>query len=442
MVFNDTIVAIATPYGYSAISVIRVSGDNVLSIAKKLFDREEFHPRHAYYLKLKNPETGKVLDDVVAIYYRGPHSYTGEDMLEIFAHGNPLIAQKIVDIIVSFGARMAEPGEFTRRAFLHGKMDLLQAATINNIINARSEQAIYALRGRAEGKLSKELHELREKLLDLLKEIEARIDFEDDVPDFPREEINRRLIDVIEHLQRMISSARSMEKVVEGISLVILGRVNVGKSSVFNRILGFERAIVSSIEGTTRDYISENLHMEGFMFRVIDTAGIRETEDYIEKMGIEKSMELKEASDIILFVLSSEGITDRERELLKKLPTNRTIIVINKIDMGEPEYHIDGFKTIKVSAKTGEGFQELKKEILKLAKEQFTGDFYFSRSEYNLLKSALKQLKTAAQMQEYPIDMVTYHIRAAAQSLASLLGIEDLPEEVLDRVFKDFCIGK
>ncbi len=439
---NDTIVAIATPYGYSAISVIRVSGDSALPIGKKLFSVDKLEPRRAHYLLLRDPESGKVLDDVIVIYYRAPRSYTGEDMLEIFAHGNPLIAQRIVDIIISLGARQAERGEFTKRAFLHGKMDLLQAATINNIINARSEQAIYALRSRVEGHLSRKLANLREQLLDLLKEIEARIDFEDDVPEIPREEINRRLDGVINLLEGMIRDARPMEKVVEGISIVILGKVNVGKSSVFNKLLGFDRAIVSSMEGTTRDYISENLQMGGFMFRVIDTAGIRETEDYIERMGIEKSLELKESSDIILFVVSAEGMDGRERELISRLPPSRTIVVINKSDLREPDFSIEGFRSIRVSARTGEGFDRLKEEILRIAGEMFSGDFYFSTGELNLLREALQQLKTARQMEEFPIDMVTYHIRAAALSIASILGIEDLPEEVLDRVFRDFCIGK
>ncbi len=439
---NDTIVAIATPYGYSAISVIRVSGDSALPIARKIFDVEELEPRKAHYLLLRDPQSGKVLDDVIAIYYRAPRSYTGEDMLEIFAHGNPLIAQKIVDIIISLGARQAERGEFTRRAFLHGKMDLIQAATINNIINARSEQAIYALRSRVEGQLSQKLVRLREQLLDLLKEIEARIDFEDDVPDIPREEINRRLDETIALIEEMIKSARPMEKVVEGISIVILGKVNVGKSSVFNRLLGFDRAIVSHVEGTTRDYISENLHMGGFMFRVIDTAGIRETEDYIERMGIERSLELKESSDIILFVVSAEGMDEKESQLISRLPPSRTIVVINKSDVQEANFTLKGFRVIKVSAKTGEGFDELKEEIIRIAREMFAGDFYFSTGELNLLREALQQLKTARQMEEYPIDMVTYHIRAAALSIANMLGIEDLPEEVLDRVFRDFCIGK
>ncbi len=439
---NDTIVAIATPYGYSAISVIRVSGDSALPIARKIFDVEELEPRKAHYLLLRDPQSGKVLDDVIAIYYRAPRSYTGEDMLEIFAHGNPLIAQKIVDIIISLGARQAERGEFTRRAFLHGKLDLIQAATINNIINARSEQAIYALRSRVEGQLSQKLVRLREQLLDLLKEIEARIDFEDDVPDIPREEINRRLDETIALIEEMIKSARPMEKVVEGISIVILGKVNVGKSSVFNRLLGFDRAIVSHVEGTTRDYISENLHMGGFMFRVIDTAGIRETEDYIERMGIERSLELKESSDIILFVVSAEGMDEKESQLISRLPPSRTIVVINKSDVQEANFTIEGFRVIKVSAKTGEGFDELKEEIIRIAREMFAGDFYFSTGELNLLREALQQLKTARQMEEYPIDMVTYHIRAAALSIANMLGIEDLPEEVLDRVFRDFCIGK
>jgi len=439
---NDTIVAIATPYGYSAISVIRVSGDSVLPIARKLFSIEDLEPRKAHYLLLRDPASGNVLDDVIAIYYKSPRSYTGEDMLEIFAHGNPLIARRIVDIIISLGARQAERGEFTKRAFLHGKMDLVQAATINNIINARSERAIYALRNRMEGHLSRELTNLREKLLDLLKEIEARIDFEDDVPDIPREKVNRRLDEIIALIEDMLESARPMEKVVEGISIVILGKVNVGKSSVFNRLLGFDRAIVSSREGTTRDYISENLQMGGFMFRVIDTAGIRETEDYIEKMGIERSLALRESSDIILFVASAEGIDKREKELISKLPPPRTIVVINKSDIREAEFSVEPFKTVKVSARTGEGFDRLRDEILRIAQEMFSGDFYFSTGELNLLNEALKQLKTARQMEEFPIDMTTYHIRSAALSIASILGIEDLPEEVLDRVFRDFCIGK
>ncbi|MEO0160461.1 MAG: tRNA uridine-5-carboxymethylaminomethyl(34) synthesis GTPase MnmE, partial [candidate division WOR-3 bacterium] len=269
---NDTIVAISSGYGISAISVIRVSGPLTTEIIKRIFKRN-LRERYAHYLKLYNSE-GKVIDDVIAIYYKSPKSYTGEDMLEIFCHGGLVIPKLIVKEIIKIGARQAEPGEFTKRAFLNNKLDLIQSRTINEIINAKNENAIYSLRNRLEGFLSKKLEDLRESLLDLLKEIEARIDFEEDVPEISKEEVFEKLEDILNNFEVLINNAGSIEKISEGISVVIIGKANVGKSSIFNKLLGYERAIVSEIPGTTRDYISEYITINGVLFKLIDTAGI------------------------------------------------------------------------------------------------------------------------------------------------------------------------
>ncbi|MEO0203249.1 MAG: tRNA uridine-5-carboxymethylaminomethyl(34) synthesis GTPase MnmE [candidate division WOR-3 bacterium] len=435
---NDTIVAISSGYGISAISVIRVSGPLVIEIIRKVF-RKDLKERYAQYLKFYNSE-GKVIDDVIAIYYKSPKSYTGEDMLEIFCHGGLVIPKLIVKEIIKIGARQAQAGEFTKRAFLNNKLDLIQSRTINELINSRSENAIFSLRNRLEGTLSKKIQELREGLLDLLKEIEARIDFEEDVPEIPREVILQTLDKILKVFETLINSSGSIEKISEGISVVIIGKANVGKSSIFNRLLGYERAIVSDIPGTTRDYISEYITIDGILFKIIDTAGIREAIDLVEKIGIERSLNLSKFSDIVLFVLSGDNIEDFEFELLKKIPEDRLILVINKCDLSKPK--LENYNPIYVSAYNNIGFDELKGALYKKAILEISAEYYFSRDEFELLQYAYYKLKEVKNILYEPLDIISYHIRIAINSISRLLGIEDLPEEILDRVFRDFCIGK
>lgn len=435
---NDTIVSISSGYGISAISVIRVSGNLVNEIIKKIF-KKELKERYAHYLKLFNSE-GKVIDDVIAIYYKAPRSYTGEDMLEIFSHGGIIIPKMIVREIIKIGARQAEPGEFTKRAFLNGKMDLIQSRTINEIINAKNEFAIFPLRERIEGKLSKKIENLKEHLLDLLKEIEARIDFEEDVPEISKEEVFERISNILKIFEDLINNSASMEKISEGISVVIIGKANVGKSSIFNKLLGYERAIVSDIPGTTRDYISEYININGILFKVIDTAGIREAIDLIEKIGIERSLNLSKFSDIVVFVLSAENIEEFEIELLNKVPKDKLILVVNKCEISRPI--IENYNPIYVSVKANIGFEELKEALYNKAISEISADYYFSKSEFELLQYAYDRIKETLSLKYEPLDIISHQIRIAVNSISRLLGIEDLPEEILNRVFRDFCIGK
>ncbi|MEO0197838.1 MAG: tRNA uridine-5-carboxymethylaminomethyl(34) synthesis GTPase MnmE [candidate division WOR-3 bacterium] len=435
---NDTIVAISSGYGISAISVIRVSGPLTTEIIKRIFKRN-LRERYAHYLKLYNSE-GKVIDDVIAIYYKSPKSYTGEDMLEIFCHGGLVIPKLIVKEIIKIGARQAEPGEFTKRAFLNNKLDLIQSRTINEIINAKNENAIYSLRNRLEGFLSKKLEDLRESLLDLLKEIEARIDFEEDVPEISKEEVFEKLEDILNNFEVLINNAGSIEKISEGISVVIIGKANVGKSSIFNKLLGYERAIVSEIPGTTRDYISEYITINGVLFKLIDTAGIREAYDLIEKIGIERSLNLSKFSDIVLFVLSADNIENFELELLKKVPEDRLILVVNKCEIKKPK--IEGYNPIYLSVHKDIGFDELKSALYNKAISEISADYYFSKDEFELLQYAYDRLKEVKNLIYEPLDIISHQIRIAVNSISKILGIEDLPEEILNRVFRDFCIGK
>ncbi len=435
---NDTIVSISSGYGISAISVIRVSGNLVNEIIKRIFKRT-LKERYAHYLKLFNSE-GKVIDDVIAIYYKAPKSYTGEDMLEIFSHGGIIIPKMIVKEIIKIGARQAEPGEFTKRAFLNGKLDLIQSRTINEIINAKNEFAIFQLRERIEGKLSKKIENLKEHLLDLLKEIEARIDFEEDVPEISKEEVFERINNILKIFEDLINKSASIEKISEGISVVIIGKANVGKSSIFNKLLGYERAIVSDIPGTTRDYISEYININGILFRIIDTAGIREAIDLIEKIGIERSLNLSKFSDIVVFVLSAENIEGFEIELLNKVPKDKLILVVNKCEISRPI--IENHNPIYVSVKENIGFEELKRALYNKAITEISADYYFSRSEFELLQYAYDRIKETLNLKNEPLDILSHQIRLAVNSISKLLGIEDLPEEILNRVFRDFCIGK
>ncbi len=439
---SDTIVAVATPPGRSAIAVVRVSGELSRKISNVLFRRKSIKPRFAYYSKLYSLE-GEVLDDVIFVFYEAPKSYTGEDMLEIFCHGNPILARMIAREIVKLGARYAQPGEFTKRAFLNGKFDLIQSASINSLINATSEQALKVIRRRIEGYLSQNIESLKEEFLDLLKEMEARIDFEEDVPEISKSEVISRLRSLEGKLRRLLERSSSLENIVQGINVVILGKTNVGKSSLFNFLLGYERAIVSPIEGTTRDYISESITVDGFPVKLVDTAGIRETRDVVESIGISKTKEVSRQAELFVFVLSAEGITEQELKLLKELPKERTLVVLNKIDLKDTELNLDGYEVVRISLKTGKGLDDFRKRFSELIARSMSGEYYFTRSEYELIHTAYTEVVKALEVVEYePLDIVSFHVRRALESISSILGIGDLPGEVLDRVFRDFCIGK
>jgi len=456
---RDTIAAIATPYGEGAIGIIRISGPETLKIVKEIFKTPsgKIKPRFAHYGEVINPETGETLDEGVLIFYRGPRSYTGEDMAEINLHGNPLILKEVLSLILSRGARLAEPGEFTKRAFLNGKLDLTQAEAVAELILAKTDLARKLALNQLKGALSKEIKPLRDELLMLHALVESSIEFEEeDIPTIEPEELKERLKKILSRVEKLLKTAQTGKAIRSGIKLAIVGRPNVGKSSLFNRLLGEERAIVSDIAGTTRDYIEETVNIKGVPVRLVDTAGIRETADVVEKIGVERSLQKLNEADVILFVLdASQPPAEEDKNLAEMVlkAEKPVIVVLNKIDKGQkldlntlPE-GLKRFPIVKVSAKTGEGIEELKEKILQKAGIYTAegGNIYISLRHEQLLKRAKEALTNALRyLQEgefYSPEILMLDIREATDALGEIIGAV-ATEDVLGQIFSTFCIGK
>ena len=447
---KEPIVAIATPYGESAIGIVRLSGKGVLEVVKKFFKTKgEIKPRYAHFGKFYD-EKGEELDEGILIYYKAPHSYTGEDMVELNLHGNPRILQKAVETFLKAGVRLAEPGEFTKRAFLNGKLDLTQAEAVAELISAKTELARKVALKQLHGELSKYIRPLRDTLLELLAYIEADIEFaEEDIPTLTKEQIIGMLEKVIESIEELLKTAKTGKFIREGIKLAIVGKPNVGKSSLFNALLKEERAIVTDIEGTTRDYIEEVLQIKGIPVRLIDTAGIRETEDIVEKIGVERSKKKIEEADLILFVIDgSRELTEEDLKIYEDIREKERILVVNKTDLGvRADLEIfKGESIIKISALKGEGLEELSEEILKKVGVHLDGsvNIYVSLRHENLLKKAkrvLEKLKEEYREKDISPEIAMLDLREASDYLGEILG-EITTEDVLGKIFSTFCIGK
>jgi tRNA modification GTPase len=454
---RDTIAAIATPYGESAIGIVRLSGEKTLEILKKIFQSrsKNLKPRYAHYGLIVDKE-GKPIDEAVVIYYKAPHSYTGEDMAEINLHGNPLILKRVLNLLLESGARLAEPGEFTKRAFLNGKLDLIQAEAVAELIGAKTELARQLALNQLQGALSKILKPLREELLMLLALVESSIEFEEeDIPTIEKDELQKRLEKILEQVDKLLQTAATGKALRQGIKLAIVGKPNVGKSSLFNRLLGSDRAIVTDIAGTTRDYIEETINIKGIPISLIDTAGIRETSDVVEKIGVQRSLQKLKEADLIILVLDASN-PDLEEEDLKLINLVKEIkkpllVVLNKIDKGlrlDPKkIPLPNAEIVKVSAKTGEGIEELKEKILKKVGVQTAegGNIYISVRHEQLLKKAKKALENAlSYLREggfYSPEILMLDLREAAEALGEILG-EITTEDILGQIFSTFCIGK
>lgn len=454
---RDTIVAVATPYGEGAIGIVRISGKDTLRIVQKIFKSPsgKIKPRFAHYGEVVNPASGEVLDEGVLIFYKAPRSYTGEDMAELNLHGNPLILKEVLSLIISQGARLAEPGEFTKRAFLNGKLDLTQAEAVAELISAKTELARKLALRQLKGALSEKIKPLREELLTLLALVESSIEFEEeDIPTIEVEELKERLKNLIKRVDELLKTAKTGKAIRSGLKLAIVGRPNVGKSSLFNRLLGEERAIVSSVAGTTRDFIEETINIKGVPIRLIDTAGIREAANEIEKIGVERSFKKLEEADVVLLVLdASEPLNGEDLKLIDLVSEvdKPVIVVLNKIDKGielkELPEKLNKFPVIKVSAKTGEGIEELKEKILEKA-GIFTaegGDVFISLRHEELLKRAKNALEAALNYLEggefYSPEILMLDLREATDALGEIVGAI-ATEDVLGQIFSTFCIGK
>ncbi|MGC8612097.1 MAG: tRNA uridine-5-carboxymethylaminomethyl(34) synthesis GTPase MnmE [Athalassotoga sp.] len=433
MVMNDTIVAISTPYGKSAIGMVRISGPKTLEIIKKHL-KAPIKPRMAIHSNFE--VNGKVLDDVIFVFYKGPRTYTGEDMAEIFFHGNWLILSNAMKALIDSGSRVAERGEFTKRAFLNGKMDLTQAETVEELIDSTSMVGVENARKVLDGKLNAEILNIRERLLEISSEIEVRIDYPEEFEEEGGYDFDFK--DVIDKLEKMLSTYNPAKAAIDGIKVALFGSTNVGKSSILNTLVGFERAIVTPVPGTTRDTIEGEIFINGLKVKIIDTAGIRNTEDEVEKIGINRAIETVKNADIKVYIVDATSDYDDSPVI------EPDIKVINKIDLVDRER--EGY--IKVSARTGYGIENLKSEIEKISREyieklDFSNSVLVTQRQYSLVKECFEEIKEASKNKEigYTPDVIAINIRNAIEKIDLLTG-RVYVDDLLDRIFSNFCVGK
>jgi len=455
---DDTIVAIATPPGRGGIGVVRLSGADAKNIAHtmlRLSHDRELEPGRAHFGELIDPATGERIDEVVATFFAKPHSYTTDDVVEISCHGSPVVLRHVVEMAVAAGARLAEPGEFTMRAFLNGRIDLTQAEAVRDLIDSQTLYQAQVAARQLEGALSKRLQPIKQKLVELIATMEAGVDFaEDDVAVIPDQQILARISAIRAPLQELLASFAFGKVVHEGLTLAIVGRPNVGKSSLFNRLVERERAIVTATPGTTRDLVTETVSIEGIPVHLIDTAGIRDAEDEAESIGVRKSMEALADADIVLVVFDLANPADT----FIRLGTARAVLMVhNKIDL-VPEARLQvaapaspGAPTmlaewIGTSALTGEGIPELRKKILQLVigdGAQRESGFLTNVRHKHLVSDSIAALDqaTAAVPQKIPHEMILLDLYNALRPLDELTGATTA-DDIINLIFSSFCIGK
>ena len=454
-IMKDTIVALATPLGRSGIGVIRLSGENSLGITRKLIRDENFNPkpRLSTLKKVYDIENGEIIDEVIITYFKSPQSFTGEDVIEISCHGSPVLLRQVIDFCLKLDARMAKPGEFSLRALANGRMNLSQAEAIRDLIDANTiasaRQSIRQLRG----ELSNELQPLKDDLLNVIVILESALEFvEDDLPDFQTDSIKSKLSNIAEKAEKMASTFQAGKLIREGLKVALVGRPNVGKSSLFNALLGQERAIVTDIPGTTRDQIHEKFTINNIPISLIDTAGLRETKDTVESIGVERSKRLMADADMVIVLLdSSQNLTVEDFEILESSNELNHIIAINKIDLngkGKIKSQIPNPKPqiVEVSAKTGEGLENLQNAIIEpfnpieIEKDGF---LVSDARHYDLLLRTKIEIENSLALFENKVseEIVLIGLHNAMRYLGEITG-EVTTEDILTRIFSTFCIGK
>ena len=442
----DTIAAIATASGAGGIGVVRISGPLASIIAIQILGHCPA-PRYAAYLDFKS-DTNELIDRGIAIFYPNPHSYTGEDVLELQAHGGTALMQLLLARCIALGARQAEPGEFTRRAYLNNKIDLAQAEAVADVINASTVEAARSAMRSLSGEFSNSINVVLARLVDLRMYVEACLDFPEEEIDFITQgKVALKLANISDELNSVFEKAKQGSLLREGVKVVLIGQPNVGKSSLMNALAGEDIAIVTAIAGTTRDTIKNEIQIKGVPLHIIDTAGLRETEDEVEKFGIARTFQALETAHIALILLDvTKGITDKEKSILGRLPQQIIKLwVHNKIDV----FHnlasiqeIDSQIHIYLSAKTGVGLDLLKMQLLKLVGYQALGEGVFmARARHiNALNQVSKHLRNAS-LQINMAELIAEELRLAQLSLSSITG-EFTPDDLLGEIFSKFCIGK
>ena len=438
---GDTIAAIATPPGKGGVGVVRISGPGVRQMMPGLLGRP-IDPRQATLCRFHD-EKGRVIDFGLALFFEGPRSFTGEDVLELQGHGGQVVLGMVLSRCLELGASIAEPGEFTRRAFLNDKIDLAQAESVADLIDAATQGAARSAIRSLSGEFSRRVHELVDGLIELRMLVEATLDFPEEEIDFLEAiDAYKKLEGILDRLESVLESARQGSLLRSGIHVVFAGQPNVGKSSLLNRLSGEEVAIVTDIPGTTRDAIRQFLEVEGFPIHVVDTAGLRQSEDPVERIGMARTREAIEKSDLILYIAdSAKGIDEEDRKILESLPDLPVQIVLNKADLSNSAFGLLETGEVSISAKTGEGVDALKKRLLDLLSLHEPGENQFIARQRHV--SALREAKEAIECAgtSAGVEIFAEDLRRAQVSLSRITG-EFSPDDLLGEIFSRFCIGK
>lgn len=448
---NDTIAAISTPLGVGAISIVRLSGEESINIVNKIFkgknlDNVPSHSiNHGYII-----DNGETIDEVLVSVMKSPKTFTMEDMVEINCHGGIAITNKILELILLNDARLAEPGEFTKRAFLNGKMDLIEAGAVMDIINSKTEKARIVAANQLSGKVSSMIKKLRANMSSIISNVEVNIDYPEyeDILVVTNDMIKKHVFELEIELSKILKEAENGKLIKEGIKTVIIGRPNVGKSSILNKLLDEEKAIVTDVAGTTRDIVEGSFILNGVLFNVLDTAGIRNTEDKVEKIGVEKSKSLILTADLIILVLNNnEELTKEDMELLELTKNQKRIIFVNKVDLVKRLFLDSSLNPIYGNTLSETGVDLLKKKIIEMFNlETFEkADLTYLSNSYqiSIIKESLgivDDVKLALK-ENVPIDMIEIDIRRIWEVLGKLTG-ENLEEELINDLFSKFCVGK
>lgn len=461
MFLDDTIAAIATAPGEAGIGIVRISGEKSIEIADKIFKSKEnkrlsrYKPRRITYGYIIDPNKKEKIDEVLVSYMKSPSTYTREDTVEINCHGGMISVKKILELVLQSGARIADPGEFTKRAFLNGRIDLAQAEAIMDLVSAKTEKGFDVALNQLEGFLSKEVSEIRKRLLEMLAHIEVSIDFaEEDIDEITLNTLLESSSEIEKNIQKLLDTSHTGKIIREGLSTVIVGKPNVGKSSLLNALIRESRAIVTDVPGTTRDIIEEHFSIKGIPLRLIDTAGIRETEDIVERIGVERSKELFNLADLIIVVLDASGdLTKEDLEIMDLIGSKKALIIINKTDLPQ-KLNVDEVKDIikdkdiiEISILENIGIEKIEDALVNMV---YQGEVKAKDSilvtnvrHKNALERALKSIKDGikAIKEQLPLDFIEVDIRDTWEALGEITG-DTVGEDLLEHIFENFCIGK
>lgn len=458
----ETIAAPATAPGEAGVGVVRVSGPDALAVSKPLFQRSVGRGRwapfdadpeshRAYYgIVTREPGSSERLDDGLFTYFQGPRSYTGEDVVEFSCHGSRMVLSTLLAVLLSQGVRLAEPGEFTRRAFLNGRLDLASAEAVIDVIRAQSDSALRLANAQREGRLARAVRSQRELLIALLAEIEAHIDFPEEVDPIPDSEVSQRAAVSLRACHELLRTATAGRIYREGAAVVLAGRPNVGKSSLLNALLGEERAIVTPIPGTTRDFLEEGLTLGGVPLRLIDTAGLRESSDAIEQEGVRRALGRIEDADLVLWIVdAADGVTGADREILQQVGERPFLAVANKIDLSDSgdweRVKTSDISFLPVSASRGDGIERLRQRVIETltAGVPVEAAYLGNARQESRVHEAARCLERAISAAEEGFDQaaLSLDLRLAAQALGELTG-DSVTEETIEQIFARFCVGK